>query len=526
MRSKSILFLPLLALVACGSPPARPPAAEPPERAVVRRAFAELGILDGEIPVVAQLHEGERVGTFAHLEADECLLAVGRGGAEDLDIAVFNDDGAILAFDEEPDAKPATLYCARASERVYIALTASANRAVSRQAVGTNPPALAGLGLARVRGGDAQKLRRRLEKPARAARKSRMDARIDGLLVRREQELGVHLRELRRVDVPLDPTAATAIGVAVEAAQCIDLALLGDDFGAIDGEVRGADDRLLTRFDEREKRRTAVVCAGDRPRSLTVTLRPHLGQGSVPLLVSAAPRSAFEQLPASGAFDYGVGLAAKNPGETTVGPRSLAAGERWVRDGYGQGCRSVGAVAADGGFLRIAARTDPGDGGASEPIHEASGEGIVSIAFCGAGRIVVDAPLAHEAVQLVEASRPTAFAALAAPVAARLLARVEARDAGPATTWTFARVEGTPKGAIDREIPLGADRCVQFAAARLDDTRAGIALEAALRGGAVGDRNSGARSAALRVCTAVATTVVFSLRADGPVETTWAEVPR
>jgi hypothetical protein len=519
---------------------------------VVRRAFAELGILDGEIPVVAQLHEGERVGTFAHLEADECLLAVGRGGAEDLDIAVFNDDGAILAFDEEPDAKPATLYCASAPERVYVALTASANRAVSRQAVGTNPPALAGLGLARVRGGDAQKLRRRLEKPARAARKSRMDARIDGLLVRREQELGVHLRELRRVDVPLDPTAATAIGVAVEAAQCIDLALLGDDFGAIDGEVRGADDRLLTRFDEREKRRTAVVCAGDRPRSLTVTLRPHLGQGSVPLLVSGAPRSAFEQLPASGAFDFGVGLSVKNPGETTVGPRALAAGERWIRDGYGEGCRSVGAVAADGGFLRIAARTAPVEGGSpSEPIHEASGEGVVSIAFCGAGRIVVDAPLAHNAVQLVEAPRPAAFAALAAPVAARLLARIEARDAGAATTWTFARVEGTPKGAIDREIPLAADRCVQFAATRLDDTRGGVALESALvevgppslatplpgnllavangrtlRGGAVGDRNSGARSAALRVCTAVATTVVFSLRADGPVETTWAEVPR
>gem|GEM_PF-3766715 len=511
-----------LALFGCGVPARTVTTPEPPERAVVRRAFAELGISDGEIPVVASLHEGERVGTFAEIAADECLLAVGRGGAEDLDVAIFDEDGALLAFDEEPDAKPAALYCAAmrpGRERVYVTLTASANRVVSRQAVGATPPALAGLGLARVRREDATKLRSRLEKPARGPRKSRMDARIDALLVRREQELGVHLRELRRVEVPLDAAVATAIGVTAEADQCVDIALLGEDFGAIDGEVRGADDRLLTRFDEREKRRTALVCAGDRPRALTVTLRPHLGQSSVPLLVSAAPRSALEALPTAGAFDYGVAA----PSATNAG-RPLGAGERWVRDGFGAGCRSVGVAAADGGFVRIAARTKPNAGAPSEPIDEAAGEGFVSVAFCGEGRVVVDAPLAHADVRLVETPRDAAFAALPAAVAARLLAR---SFAGSTASWTFARVDGTPRGAIERELPLAAGHCLHYAATRLDDRRAGVALEATVAGNpAVVDRNSGAQSAALRVCSTVATTVTIAVRADGPVEAAWADVLR
>ncbi|MGD0530063.1 MAG: hypothetical protein ABSE49_33315, partial [Polyangiaceae bacterium] len=67
--------------------------------------------------------DNEWVGGFVDVPKDDCLLGYARGSStiEDVDIAVYSDEGAQLAVDEGRDVHPTVLLCPPHPDRVYVA---------------------------------------------------------------------------------------------------------------------------------------------------------------------------------------------------------------------------------------------------------------------------------------------------------------------------------------------------------------------------------------------------------------------
>src|SRR6185295_15707818 len=67
--------------------------------------------------------DGDRVGGFVGIPADQCVLGYARSsqGIEDLDLYAYGDDGNILAADEATDPQPAVVICPPHAARAYFA---------------------------------------------------------------------------------------------------------------------------------------------------------------------------------------------------------------------------------------------------------------------------------------------------------------------------------------------------------------------------------------------------------------------
>ncbi|MBV9947270.1 MAG: hypothetical protein JOZ69_10515, partial [Myxococcales bacterium] len=67
--------------------------------------------------------ENDWVGGFVDVPPQECVLAYARGSTsiEDVDVAVYTDEGTQLAVDEGRDPHPTVLLCAPHPDRVYVA---------------------------------------------------------------------------------------------------------------------------------------------------------------------------------------------------------------------------------------------------------------------------------------------------------------------------------------------------------------------------------------------------------------------
>ena len=71
----------------------------------------------------AQAIDNSWVGGFVDVPRDDCVLGYARGSSsiDDVDVAIYSEEGTTLAVDEGRDVHPTVLMCAPHPDRVYLA---------------------------------------------------------------------------------------------------------------------------------------------------------------------------------------------------------------------------------------------------------------------------------------------------------------------------------------------------------------------------------------------------------------------
>lgn len=245
----------------------------------------------GPLSIVAAgtMIEGERLGAFVDVPRDACLLAYARAAPslEDIDLAAFADEGNPLAVDEGPDPRPTLLLCPPHPDRVYVAAHAAS-----------------GEGLCVV---GAQLVPREHAEPvarAVAARGALGGARrtpeawpgLDDQVRAHRAAIGGAWEEARRVAVPVDARAPSAVAFAVEEGGCTDAIVVPDeDVALLDVDVVDDEGRLVARAKQGREARFVTVCS---PVALSGSLevRPHVGRGLVAVVLGRAKGDAVREV--------------------------------------------------------------------------------------------------------------------------------------------------------------------------------------------------------------------------------------
>ena len=293
-----IAALGLVALTACfpgrsrtDSPRAAAPLGAP---RVVAGELEAKGLLDdlparlasagaGPMSIVAagEAYEGERLGAFVDVPADACLLAYARASksVDDLDVAVFSDEGTPLAIDEAPDAHPTTMLCPPHPDRVYVAAhTASGEGlvAVAAQLVPKANAAAVGR-VAGARGSTGEGPRPADSWPG-----------LDEMVREHRKALGGAWEEIRKVALSVDARTPTLTALALGADECADAVVFpSEDVALLDVEVLDGDGRTIARARESGKARTVTLCS---PLAIngSLAIRPHVGRGLAAVVIARA----------------------------------------------------------------------------------------------------------------------------------------------------------------------------------------------------------------------------------------------
>jgi hypothetical protein len=225
--------------------------------------------------------ENDWIGGFVYVPEDVCILAYARGAhsVADVDVAVYSDDGAILALDEARDPHPTVVLCPPHPTRVYVAghvaegegLVAVAAHLVPKeratalaQGLGVHGPLDQGFVP-----GDAG--------PG-----------LDDTVQRHYLELGGQWQEVRRLLLSVDARVPAYVAVAIDAGRCVDAFVVPvGDLGPVDAEIVDADGRTLSRSRDGTGPRSLTVCS---PAAATGTLavRPHIGRGLAAVVLARA----------------------------------------------------------------------------------------------------------------------------------------------------------------------------------------------------------------------------------------------
>jgi hypothetical protein len=211
------------------------------------------------------LFEGERIGAFVDVPAEECLLVLARGAASvaDLDLVLWSDEGEWLAGDERRDADPSVILCPPHPSRVHATgLVAAGRGAVSLT---------------------AQRVPREREEGVRA------------WLVSLRPGFDRGDERARRTLVHANPDSPTIVPIDLEAGSCAEVRAAGSGSTA-DPDVVLLDARGVVR-------RKAPVDAGDAVRfgfcareafQGQLAVRSRLGQADVVVAVRTATRAQWE----------------------------------------------------------------------------------------------------------------------------------------------------------------------------------------------------------------------------------------
>jgi hypothetical protein len=308
MRFALLFAIALLLGCRAGGPTARPAAGA---QAHGRPLTASTGHLDGtrwlahdaeiaaslgagplEVAVTEVGGDGDRVGGFVNLPADQCLLAYARGsqGIEDLDLYSYGDDGTILAADEATDPQPAVVICPPHPSRAYFAARIVAGRGVVAIGVHALPPSVAaqvGRALG-ARGRPGEELGRIEAWPG-----------LDEKVNQHRRQVGARWEEVRRVAVQADARAPTRISASLDGGRCLDVYVVpSEEFGQLDLAILDSDDRVLLRAPAIGRDRTAIVCS-PLQTPLSIELRPHTGQGLCAIVLSRSAAGAEREIAGS-----------------------------------------------------------------------------------------------------------------------------------------------------------------------------------------------------------------------------------
>jgi hypothetical protein len=220
----------------------------------------------------AEAVENGWVGAFVDAPADECMLAYGRGAEsiEDIDVAVYSEEGTSLAVDEGRDVHPTVLLCPPHPTRVYVAAHVVEGEglvAVGAQRVPRERAVIVARALG-ARGGLAEGPRPAGAWPG-----------LDEAVRSHRSELGGAWEEFKRVALPVDARLPTTVSLPIDPEQCVDALIVPDDSVALlDVEAVDGEGRVVARSREGAGPRTLTVCS---PLQMdgALSIRPHVGLG-------------------------------------------------------------------------------------------------------------------------------------------------------------------------------------------------------------------------------------------------------
>jgi hypothetical protein len=229
----------------------------------------------------AEASDNEWVGGFVDIPKADCLLGYARGSTsiEDVDVAIYSDEGTQLAADEGRDVHPTVLLCPPHPDRVYVAghvVDGEGLVVVGAQLVSKERAAVVARGLG-ARGGTAEGPR-----PAEAWPGLEDAVRVHRLA------LGGAWEEFKRVAMSVDARAATYVSFPIEVDQCVDAVILpDDDVALLDVEAMDGEGRVVARAHEGTGPRTLTVCS---PSAMpgTLAVRPHVGRGLAAIVLARA----------------------------------------------------------------------------------------------------------------------------------------------------------------------------------------------------------------------------------------------
>jgi hypothetical protein len=308
MRRALGLGLAVIALLsACKRPqfPPPPPRPGPPPPPRVVQGDLDASRLLGDIPARAgrlgagpvtmiasgEAVDGERLGAFVDLPPDACVLTYARASSsvDDLDLAAFDDEGALVAVDEGRDPKPTLLLCPPEPARVYVGARVANGEGLVAVAAQTVPRDRAdeigrAFGAHGVLGGGSR--------PADAW------PGLDDHLRARRAALGGTWEEFYRRAVLLDSRVPTVVGFPIDADQCVDAVLVpGDEIALVEIEAQDDAGRVVARAHEGGSVRTLTVCSPMAFRG-SLVVRPHVGSGLAAIVLAKTRASAARDLAA------------------------------------------------------------------------------------------------------------------------------------------------------------------------------------------------------------------------------------
>jgi hypothetical protein len=254
---------------------------------------AEIAVSLGAAPLQVAVTEvggdGDRVGGFVNIPADQCILAYARGsqGIEDLDLYAYGDDGTILAADEATDPQPAVVICPPHPARAYFAARIVAGRGVVAIGVHALVPSVAaqvGRALG-ARGRPGEELGRIEAWPG-----------LDEKVNQHRRLVGARWEEVRRVAVQADARAPTRISASLDGGRCLDVYVVpSEEFAQLDLAILDGDDRVIVRAPVIGRERTAIVCSPVQT-PLAIELRPHTGQGLCAIVLARSAAGAEREI--------------------------------------------------------------------------------------------------------------------------------------------------------------------------------------------------------------------------------------
>jgi hypothetical protein len=269
--------------VTAGSLDARMLLGELPARA------ARLGAGAPALVSSTEVIENDWTGGFVDVPRDDCLLGYARGSAsiEDVDVAIYSEEGTQLASDEGRDVHPTVVLCAPHPDRVYVAahiVEGEGFVVVGAQLVPKDRATIVARALG-ARGAIAEGPR-----PAEAW------PGLDDAVRAHRQALGGKWEDFKRVALSVDARLPTFVALPIEADQCVDAVIVPDaDVALMDVEAFDGEGRVLARAREGAGARTLTVCSAiSMPGSLSV--RPHLGRGLAAVVLGRARGEAARDL--------------------------------------------------------------------------------------------------------------------------------------------------------------------------------------------------------------------------------------
>ncbi len=497
--------------------------AEVPTRA------SRLGAGAPSLVVATEAAENEWVGGFVDVPQNDCLLGYARASSSvnDIDVAIYSDEGTQLAVDEGRDVHPTVLLCSPHPDRVYVAghlVEGEGFVVVAAQLVPKERALIVGRALgARGALGEGPG-------PADGWPGLQEAVRVHRLA------LGGTWEEFKRVAVWVDSRVPTIVALPVESDKCVDAVIVPDDEVALlDVEALDGEGHVVGRARDGMGARTLTLCSPvAMPGALSV--RPHVGRGRAAVVLARASVDAARDLgdrpeiawvaaakPVEAEKDARNALLAKRGYDsavvTTAGTLTLGRRVTVPLDlrGLGNACGRVDVVAGAPLALVDARLWD--DGGALLASGEASSSLALFACSRGAARLDLETrgrPGPFAVMMRPERWRDAAFAAH--PLAAsRMLARAAV---GP--EMLFDGKDGKARGesldasrVVSWTETIGAGRCARVTIGAQGD---GLGVELRALDGGDGqeiDRSEAAQAASVRACATAETprTVRFEARA-------------
>jgi hypothetical protein len=273
--------------VAAGQLDAHKLLGELPERA------SRLGAGAPSLVTSAQAVDNGWVGGFVDVPQDACVLGYARGSSsiDDVDVAIYSEEGTALAVDEGRDVHPTVMMCAPHPDRVYLAahvvegegLVAVGAQLVPKERAVIVARALGARGLA-----------------AQGPRPADAWPGLDDAVRSHRVELGGTWQESRRVALAVDARMPTYAALPIDAGECVDAVIVPDeDVALLDVEAVDDQGRVFARAREGAGSRTLTVCSPLQVAG-TLSVRPHVGRGLAALVLARASGDAsrdFSALP-------------------------------------------------------------------------------------------------------------------------------------------------------------------------------------------------------------------------------------